>query len=147
MLRRIARTELQLGLHTIRPPSPVPFEQRVDEHGPDDDRADHDLLQKRRDAEQVQAVSKHAHDERADQRSGQRALPSHQARAADDRRGDGVGLRHHPGNRLSGIKTRGQDDRGHRAHQTAYPVDAGFVEANRDAREAGGLLVAAYGVT
>ena len=104
------------------------FEHRVHEHGADDDAADHDLLEKRRHAQQVQAVAQHAHDKRADQRTRQRAFAAHQAGAADDGGGNGVELVHHPGNRLRRVEPRGQDDRRDRAHQARHGVDQRLVQ-------------------
>src|SRR5262245_27022688 len=49
------------------------LEHRVHEHGGDDHHPDHDLLEERRRAQQVQPVAQHAHDERADQRPVKRA--------------------------------------------------------------------------
>src|SRR5262245_30040529 len=76
------------------------FQDGIKEHGHHDHRADDNLLEKRRDAEQVQAVSQHAHDKRADQRAGKCPFAAHQARAADDRGGNRAELVHHPRDRL-----------------------------------------------
>ena len=89
----------------------MPFEDRIHEHGADDDAADDDLLEKRRHAEQVQAVSQHAHDKRADQRAAKRSFAAHQAGAADHGRGNRVELVHHAGDRLRRIEARRQNAR------------------------------------
>src|SRR5258707_1937318 len=76
------------------------LQHRIEQHGDDDDGADHDLLEERRYTEQVQAVPEHTHDERADERTGERALAAHEARSANYRCGDRVELVHHSGDRL-----------------------------------------------
>src|SRR5260221_574170 len=86
-----------LFITTLRqcPPSGGPalrpmlsLQHRVEQHGDHDHAADDDLLEKRRDAEQVEAVAQHAHDQGADQRAAERALAAHQAGAADHSGGD-----------------------------------------------------------
>src|SRR6266511_5061251 len=62
--RRHEDTKKTENLRTV-----FPFQHRIQQHGNDDHPADHDLLQKRRDPEQVEAVSEHAHDQRADERA------------------------------------------------------------------------------
>src|SRR5215203_1138455 len=62
---------------------PLLLEYRINEHGRDDNGTNHDLLEKRRHPEQVEAVPEHAHDQRADQGTRQRAFSTDQAGAAD----------------------------------------------------------------
>src|SRR6478672_5425323 len=77
---------------TMRLRTVLPLQHSIEQDRDDDHAADDDLLQERRDAEQVQAVAEHAHDQRADQRAAERALAAHQARAANHRRRDRVEL-------------------------------------------------------
>src|SRR6266705_6432623 len=65
------------------------LQHRVEQHGDDNHAADHDLLEKRRHAQQVEAVPEHAHDQRTDQGAPERAVAAHEARAADHRGGNG----------------------------------------------------------
>src|SRR4051794_28639336 len=81
-------------------------EDSVEQDGGDDDGADDDLLHEGRDAEQVEAVAEHAHDEGADQRPDERSRAAEQAGAADDGGGDRVQLVHDPGNRLRRVESR-----------------------------------------
>ena len=121
----------------------LPFQDRVEQHGDDDHAADDDLLEERRDAQQVEAVAQHAHDQRADQRAAERAFAAHQAGAADHGGGDRVELVVDAGDRLRRVEPRGQHDRGNRAHQPRHAVDHRLVEADRDARQARRFFVAA----
>src|SRR5215204_5863278 len=89
----------------------APLQPHVDEHGRDDDRADDDLLDEGGDAEEVEAVAQHGHDERADERADDGALAAEQGGPADDGGGDGVQLVHHPRDGLRRVEPRRQEHR------------------------------------
>ena len=113
----------------VTPIGAAPLQHHIHQHGADDHHADHHLLKERRHVQQVQPVAQHAHDQRADQRAGQRAFAAEQAGAADHRRGNRVELVHRPGGRLRRVEPRGQQHRRRRAHQPGDAVDQRLVEA------------------
>src|SRR3954470_2639490 len=96
------RISAQLVLRTM-----LPLQHGIEQDRDDDHAADDDLLQKRRDAEQVEAVAQHAHDQRANRCAAKRAFAAHQAGAANHCRGDRVELVHHAGDWLRRVETRG----------------------------------------
>src|ERR1700689_647648 len=72
------------------------------ENGRDDDPTDSGALPEGRDAEQVEAVADHHHDEHADQRADDAPPPAIEARAADDDSGDSVEFESCSGERIDG---------------------------------------------
>src|SRR5919204_504829 len=82
-----------IRLHGVRGPSRLrdatPADL-IDEHGHDDDKADHDVLPERRDTLDGKPVAQDGGDEGADDGPRDRARAPEEAGAADHRRGNGV---------------------------------------------------------
>src|SRR5271169_4797017 len=107
------RTE-RIGWESLNlPPSRQVALRLVDQHRHDDDRADGDELPERLDVDEHESVLDDGDDQRAGDRSPDRARPAEQARAADDDRGDRVEQQ-----RFASLRRAGGEPAGvHRASQ------------------------------
>jgi hypothetical protein len=120
--------------------------QGVDGDGEGDDHADHHLLNKGRDAEQVEAIAQYANDQYAHQGAADAADAATEAGAANHHGGDGVQLQAQPGTRLRRVQARGQGHRGDAGQRTADGVHPQGNRPHLDARQPRHFRAAAHGV-
>ena len=113
------------------------------EHRADDDQPLHDELNVGVDVLELENVRKQAEDENADERAGEPAAPTHQARAADDDGGDRVELETGAGIGFALPVLGDEEDAGDPGQQPGNQVGRELDLGDLDARELGGLDVAA----
>ena len=118
----------------------------VDDDGEHDDGAFDDLLHEGGDVEEVHAVVDDADDEGADDGSPDGADAAVEAGAADDGGGDGVEFDAGAELGVAGADSGGEHDAGQAGQEAGEGEDADFDSVEVDARDAGGLFVAADGV-
>src|ERR687897_585856 len=96
--------------------------QHVDHHGQGYDETDHDLLDERRDAEQIEPVPKDADDQDTDNGAGDAANAAAEARATDDNGGDDVELEADRGTGLGRVEPGGQHHPGKARQESGEDV-------------------------
>ena len=118
----------------------------VDEYRDDDDRADDDLLQVRRNAEQVTAVTDNLDHKRTDQGAPNITLTTEERSAADDTGSDCVQVAFQRCQRNCRVQTADVDNACQAAHETGHTIAEDLYVVGIDTGQTSSFRVTAEGV-